>query len=54
VTDLSQETSDYQLLLEHHRLDPDDEHTWELLCRAREAMEVAWLAHVGRLVPRNP
>jgi hypothetical protein len=47
--DLRTVSVEYQTLLEHHRADPDDEHIWELLCRARAEVERAWLAHTHGL-----
>lgn len=43
MPDLAAITTDYQTLLEKHRLDPDDETTWELLAQAKAHMETAWL-----------
>ena len=37
----------YQDLLEAHRIDPDDEVTWEELQKAKETLEVAWLNTIG-------
>lgn len=42
--DLMTETIAYQALLEGHRAEPDDEDIWDQLCRAKAAMERAWLA----------
>lgn len=33
----------YQDLLEAHRIDPDDEATWDELCKAKATLEIAWL-----------
>lgn len=35
-------TPEYQLLLELHRMYPDDEQLWEHLQRARKELELAW------------
>jgi hypothetical protein len=42
--ELATETQAYQALLEGHRADPDDEELWLDLCKAKAAMEIAWLA----------
>jgi hypothetical protein len=39
----------YQLHLERQRVDPDDEQIAEDVCRARAAMEVAWLDQLGEI-----
>jgi hypothetical protein len=36
-------TREFQILLEKHRLDPDDEAVWSMLCQARREMEFAWV-----------
>jgi antibiotic biosynthesis monooxygenase (ABM) superfamily enzyme len=33
----------YQDLLEAHRVDPDDEATWDELQKAKTTLEVVWL-----------
>ena len=43
MTDLNALHVEYQTLLELHRVDPDDEHIWELYLKAKAAMEIAWL-----------
>jgi hypothetical protein len=43
VLNLAAETEAYQVLLEGHRMDPDNEHLYLDLLKARAAMEVAWL-----------
>lgn len=40
---LAAETQAYQTYLEGHRQDPDDEHLWEDLQKAKRAMQLAWL-----------
>ena len=42
-TRLALETQAYQVLLEGHRMDPDNEELYEDMLKARTAMEVAWL-----------
>jgi len=44
---LSDEISAFQAYAEAVRIDPDDEHLQEDLKKARKAMEVAWLNHIG-------
>lgn len=41
--DVGVETEAYQALLEGHRADPDDEHLYEDMLKAKAQMEVAWL-----------
>jgi hypothetical protein len=43
VLNLAAETEAYQVLLEGHRMDPENEHLYLDLLKARAAMEVAWL-----------
>lgn len=43
MSDLAAETAAYQALLEGHRRDPDNEHLYEDMVKARASMEVAWL-----------
>jgi hypothetical protein len=43
MNDIASIQTDYQILLEKHRLDPDDEETWRLFCQTREQLEIAWL-----------
>lgn len=38
-----------QVLLEHHRRDPDDQHTWNLYQDAVYHRQVAWREHVTAL-----
>lgn len=33
---------EYQILLELHRADPDDEHTWRLLAQTEAQLFAAW------------
>jgi hypothetical protein len=42
---LAELTREHQILLEHHRRDPDCTDTWQLLERARFALNAAWLRH---------
>jgi hypothetical protein len=41
--DLALETQAYQVLLEGHRADPDDELLYQDMLKAKAAMEIAWL-----------
>lgn len=41
--DLAVETAAYQVLLEGHRAEPDDEEIYLDMLKAKAAMEVAWL-----------
>jgi hypothetical protein len=43
VMDLAAETEAYQVLLEGHRMDPDNEDLYVDMLKAKAAMEVAWL-----------
>jgi hypothetical protein len=43
---LQEATEAYQAMLEGHRAHPDDELIWEDLCKARQAMEIAWLNQI--------
>jgi hypothetical protein len=43
VLNLAAETEAYQALLEGHRMDPENEHLYLDLLKAKAAMEVAWL-----------
>lgn len=45
--DLATETEAYQVMLEGHRLDPDDEQIYEDMLKAKARMETAWLARVA-------
>jgi hypothetical protein len=40
---LAMETQAYQVFLEGHRTDPDNEQLYQDLLKAKAAMEVAWL-----------
>lgn len=40
---LAEATQAYQSYLEGHRHDPDNEELYDDLCKARVAMEIAWL-----------
>jgi hypothetical protein len=40
---MAMEIEAYQAYLEGHRADPDDEHLWEDLQKAKRAMQLAWL-----------
>jgi hypothetical protein len=46
--DLAHETQAYQVLLEGHRLAPDDELIYQDMLKAKAAMEVAWLQASAR------
>jgi hypothetical protein len=41
--DLATEVEAYQVLLEGHRLDPDNDEIYQDMLKAKAAMEVAWL-----------
>jgi hypothetical protein len=43
VLNLATETQAYQVLLEGHRADPDNEDLYTDLQKAKAAMEIAWL-----------
>ena len=47
LVSLSEEISAYQAYQEAVRLDPDDEQLQEDYKKAKKAMEVAWLNHIG-------
>lgn len=42
-TKLAQEMEAYQVLLEGHRMDPDNEELYQDMLKAKAALEVAWL-----------
>jgi hypothetical protein len=46
--DLALETQAYQVLLEGHRLVPDDELIYQDMLKAKAAMEIAWLQASAR------
>ena len=46
--DLALETQAYQVLLEGHRAQPDDELLYQDMLKAKAAMEVAWLQASAR------
>jgi hypothetical protein len=46
---LAIETQAYQVLLEGHRADPDDNDLYEDMLKAKAAMEIAWLQRMNRL-----
>jgi hypothetical protein len=46
---IAEATETYQALLEGHRAYPDDEQIWDDLCKAKAAMEIAWLEHTAGL-----
>lgn len=41
-----------QLLLEHHRRDPDDEQTWQDYQQARAERDKAWVVYEAERVTR--
>jgi len=52
--DLAIETQAYQVFLEGHRADPDNEDLYQDMLKAKAAMEVAWLEQVnGRAAYRR-
>jgi hypothetical protein len=52
--ELAIETQAYQVFLEGHRADPDNEHLYEDMLKAKAAMEVAWLKQLnGRAAYRR-
>jgi hypothetical protein len=52
VTTLAEETEAYQVMLEGHRLDPDNDELWQDMRKAWAAMETAWLEE--RWAKRDP
>jgi len=48
---LAHETEAHQVMLEAHRLRPDDELVWQDYCKAKARMEVAWAEHIATLPP---
>lgn len=51
MTDLHALSTDYQTLLEKHRLDADCEATWQLYVQTRSQLEREWLEHLVTAVP---
>ena len=49
---LAMETQAYQVFLEGHRVDPDNEHLYQDMLKAKAAMEVAWLRVLSARTPR--
>jgi hypothetical protein len=51
---LAIETQAYQVFLEGHRADPDNEDLYQDMLKAKAAMEVAWLEQLrGRAAQRR-
>jgi hypothetical protein len=52
--ELAIETQAYQVFLEGHRADPDNEDLYQDMLKAKAAMEVAWLKHVNGRAAYRP
>jgi hypothetical protein len=52
--DLAIETQAYQVFLEGHRADPDNEDLYQDMLKAKAAMEVAWLKQLNRRAAYRP
>jgi hypothetical protein len=52
--DLAIETQAYQVFLEGHRADPDNEDLYQDMLKAKAAMEVAWLKQVNGRAAYRP
>jgi hypothetical protein len=50
--DLASETQAYQVFLEGHRADPDNEDLYQDMLKAKAAMEVAWLEKLRSRAPQ--